>query len=115
MAQTVCPLVSAEDRARLEAIVADRNREVYPASTNVRRDQHYVPWPISAVAKVTAGDCSVLLLARAHLKDGNPDTKVCYKEPHYTSVWVEWNEWLTKSRTVSGVILDHMFGAQDPG
>ena len=25
MAQTVCPLVSAEDRARLEAIVADRN------------------------------------------------------------------------------------------
>ena len=26
MAQTVCPLVSAEDRARLEAIVADRNR-----------------------------------------------------------------------------------------
>jgi hypothetical protein len=75
--------------------------EVYRASTNVRRDQHYVPWPISAVAKVTAGDCSVLLLARAHLKNGNPDTKVCYKEPHYTSVWVEWNEWLTKSRTVS--------------
>jgi hypothetical protein len=26
MAQIVCPLVSAEDRARLEAIVADRNR-----------------------------------------------------------------------------------------
>ena len=26
MAQDVCPLVSAEDRARLEAIVADRNR-----------------------------------------------------------------------------------------
>jgi hypothetical protein len=26
MAQKVCPLVSAEDRARLEAIVADRNR-----------------------------------------------------------------------------------------
>src|ERR671913_476957 len=26
MAQTVCPLVSVEDRARLEAIVADRNR-----------------------------------------------------------------------------------------
>jgi Winged helix-turn helix len=26
MAQTVCPLVSAEDRARLAAIVADRNR-----------------------------------------------------------------------------------------
>jgi transposase len=26
MAQTVCPLVSADDRARLEAIVADRNR-----------------------------------------------------------------------------------------
>ena len=26
MAQTACPLVSAEDRARLEAIVADRNR-----------------------------------------------------------------------------------------
>ena len=26
LAQTVCPLVSAEDRARLEAIVADRNR-----------------------------------------------------------------------------------------
>ena len=26
MAQTLCPLVSAEDRARLEAIVADRNR-----------------------------------------------------------------------------------------
>jgi transposase len=26
MAQTVCPLVSAEDRTRLEAIVADRNR-----------------------------------------------------------------------------------------
>jgi transposase len=26
MAQTVCPLVSAEDRARLETIVADRNR-----------------------------------------------------------------------------------------
>jgi transposase len=26
MAQTVCPLVSAEDRARLEAIVGDRNR-----------------------------------------------------------------------------------------
>ena len=26
MAQTVCPLVSAEDRARLQAIVADRNR-----------------------------------------------------------------------------------------
>jgi hypothetical protein len=26
MAQIVCPLVSAEDRARLEAIAADRNR-----------------------------------------------------------------------------------------
>ena len=26
MAQTVCPLVSAVDRTRLEAIVADRNR-----------------------------------------------------------------------------------------
>ncbi len=26
MAQNVCPFVSAEDRARLEAIVADRNR-----------------------------------------------------------------------------------------
>ena len=26
MAQKVCPLVSAEDRARLEAIIADRNR-----------------------------------------------------------------------------------------
>ena len=26
MAQDVCPLVSGEDRARLEAIVADRNR-----------------------------------------------------------------------------------------
>jgi Homeodomain-like domain len=26
MAQIVCPVVSAEDRARLEAIVADRNR-----------------------------------------------------------------------------------------
>jgi hypothetical protein len=26
MAQTVCPLVPAEDRARLEAIIADRNR-----------------------------------------------------------------------------------------
>jgi hypothetical protein len=26
MAQIVCPLVSAEDRARLEVIVADRNR-----------------------------------------------------------------------------------------
>jgi hypothetical protein len=26
MAQIVCPLVSAEDRARLEALVADRNR-----------------------------------------------------------------------------------------
>jgi hypothetical protein len=26
MPQIVCPLVSAEDRARLEAIVADRNR-----------------------------------------------------------------------------------------
>ena len=26
MSQTVCPIVSAEDRVRLEAIVADRNR-----------------------------------------------------------------------------------------
>ena len=26
MAQDVCPIVSGEDRARLEAIVADRNR-----------------------------------------------------------------------------------------
>jgi hypothetical protein len=26
MAQNVCPLVSAEDRARLEAVVADRSR-----------------------------------------------------------------------------------------
>ena len=26
MSQTVCPLVTADDRVRLEAIIADRNR-----------------------------------------------------------------------------------------
>ena len=51
MAQTVCPLVSAEDRARLEAIVADRNR----AQKHVARARIVLAsaerLPVAAIAK----------------------------------------------------------------
>ena len=54
MAQIVCPLVSAEDRARLEAIVADRNR----AQKHVARARIILAsaerLPVAAVAKRAA-------------------------------------------------------------
>jgi transposase len=54
MAQNVCPLVSAEDRARLEAIVADRNR----AQKHVARARIILAsaerLPVAAVAKRAA-------------------------------------------------------------
>jgi transposase len=54
MAQIVCPLVSVEDRARLEAIVADRNR----AQKHVSRARIILAsaerLPVAAVAKQTA-------------------------------------------------------------
>jgi transposase len=54
MAQIVCPLVAAEDRARLEAIVADRNR----AQKHVARARIILAsaerLPVAAVAKQAA-------------------------------------------------------------
>ena len=54
MAQIVCPLVSVEDRARLEAIVADRNR----AQKHVARARIILAsaerLPVAAVAKRAA-------------------------------------------------------------
>jgi hypothetical protein len=54
MAQIVCPLVSAEDRARLAAIVADRNR----AQEHVARAWVILAsaerLPVAAVAKRAA-------------------------------------------------------------
>ena len=41
MAQIVCPLVSVEDRARLEAIIGDRNR----AQKHVARVGSSWAWP----------------------------------------------------------------------
>jgi hypothetical protein len=78
------------DKFLLAVVVKVNAQETYRASTNVRRDQHYIHWPISALAEVAMGQtCVVEVFARAHLKEGSKETKVCFKEPHYTSVWVE--------------------------
>ena len=79
-----------DDKFLLAVVLKINAAEVSRASTNVRRDQHYIDWPISAAADVAKGQtCVVEVFARAHLKNGREETKVCLKEPHYTAVWIE--------------------------
>ena len=90
-----------DDKFLLAVSVKVNGDEAYRASKNLRRDQHYEPWPINAVALVEPGDCKVEIKARARLADssrrmhsrhGTAPARLFYKESRYTGMWLEGTE-----------------------
>lgn len=90
-----------DDKFLLAVAVKINGNEVYRASKNLRRDQHYDPWPINALAVVQPGDCKVEIKARARLADssrrehqrkGTEPARLFYKESSYTTMWLEITE-----------------------
>jgi hypothetical protein len=61
-------------------------------SENERRDEHYEDRDISVIAPASAGPHVVEVQARAVLKSGRPETKVCVKERQYARIQVKLHE-----------------------